>query len=230
MEFNATGARGKKCFRSRRNRVTLCEMEMEGRILPVVVKEYPDAGAAQREYSLLRRLGGLNINVPYIYGVHENVLYMQYIEGTLLTDIIDNVSSYSSKLIAELAAWFYSFHRATVREDGLVMLKDDANLRNFIFFDNAFFALDFETEVFGRPEQDIAECCAYILSNDPPFTTEKFEVVNRFTGCYCKLDNTAEKGVIKEEIEKSLKTIAGHRKQQQEDILNSLPLVDRFVG
>lgn len=229
MEF-ATGAQEKKCFHSRRNRVTLCEMEMENRIMPVVVKEYPDAVAAQREYSLLRRLGGLDLNVPAVYGMCGKVLYMQYIEGTLLTHIIDDASSYPAAWIAGLAAWFYRFHRANLREDGSVMLKDDANLRNFIFINNAFYTLDFEAEVFGRPERDIAECCSYILSNDPPFTAEKFEVVNKLIDCYCQIDNTAIKGAFKEEIKNSLKVIAWHRKRQEAEIINSMPLVDRLIG
>lgn len=219
-----------KLFHSKRNRVTLKEMERDNRVLPVVVKEYPNADAAQREYRLLRRLSSLSINVPSIYEVCGNVLYLQYIEGTLLTNIIDDVSSYPPGWIAALAGWFYKFHQANTRENGSVLLKDDANLKNFIFFENTFYALDFESEVYGRPEQDIAECCAYILSNDPSFTTEKFQVVNKFIGCYCKLDNTADKGALKEEIKIFLKSIAGYRKQQEDNILGSLPLVDFLVG
>ncbi len=224
-----TGAPEIKRFHSRRNRVTLNGMVWDKRILPVVVKEYPDAYAALREYRLLRRLGSLHVNVPSVYGVHENVLYMQYIEGALLTHIIDAVSSYSPRWIAGLAEWFYGFHKANMQTNGAVMLKDDANLRNFIFYQDDFYALDFEAEIFGRPEQDIAECCAYILSNNPPFTTEKFDVINKFIDCYCKLDNTADKRVVKEEVKKSLKNIAGFRKRQEGYILGSLPLVDRMV-
>jgi tRNA A-37 threonylcarbamoyl transferase component Bud32 len=230
MKANTPGAREIKCFHSRRNRVSLNEMESNGCVLPVVVKKYPDMEAASREYRLLKELSSLGINVPTAYGMHGNVLYLQYIEGTLLTHIIDDVSSFPARWIAGLAGWFYKFHRANSREDGSVMLKDDANLRNFIFYENsAFYALDFEAEVFGRPERDISECCAYILSNNPPFTTEKFAVVNKFIDCYCKLDDTAHKGAVKEEIKKSLKTIAGYRQQQEDDILASLPLVDCLV-
>ncbi|MBP7332119.1 MAG: hypothetical protein KBA08_07405 [Firmicutes bacterium] len=223
------GAPEIKHFHSRRNRVTLNEMVWDRRILPVVVKEYPDAYAALREYRLLRRLSSLYVNVPSVYGVHENVLYMQYIEGTLLTHIIDAVSSYSPRWIARLAEWFYGFHKANMQANGAVMLKDDANLRNFIFYQDDFYALDFEAEIFGRPEQDIAECCAYILSNNPPFTREKFDVINKFIDCYCKLDNTVDKRVFKEEVKKSLKNIAGFRKRQEGYILDSLPLVDRMA-
>lgn len=229
MKANTPGAQEIRCFHSRRNRVSLNEIESDGRILPVVVKEYQSADAAQGEYRLLKRLGSLDINVPSVYGIHENVLYMHYIDGTLLTNIIDDVSSYPSRWITGLAGWFYGFHKAGLQEDGSVMLKDDANLRNFILVEDTFYALDFEAEVFGRPEQDIAECCAYILSNSPSFTAEKFEVVNKFIDCYCKLDSSADKKVVKEEIKNTLQVIAGYRKQQRDHILNSLPLVERLV-
>jgi tRNA A-37 threonylcarbamoyl transferase component Bud32 len=229
MQADMAGAREIKCFRSRRNRVTLNEMERDNHILPVILKEYQDADAAQREYRLLRRLGNLNIKVPAIYGINENVIYLQYIGGALLTDIIDDVSSYPPGWIAALAGWFYELHRTGAREDGSVLLKDDVNLRNFIFFENNFYALDFEAEIYGRPEQDVAECCAYILSNDLSFTEEKFEVVNKFIDSYCRLDNTANKSVVRKEIKKSLKVLAGYRQQQEAEILDSLPLVDLMV-
>ena len=230
MDTDPSGAREIGRFRSKRNRVTLIDMEWDGFIIPVVMKEYPAAEAAERECCLLRRLDSLNINVPCVYKAQGNVLYLQYIKGILLTEIIDNVSAYPTAWIDGLAGWYYSLHRATIKENGAVMLKDDANLRNFIFLDNSFYAIDFEDEIYGRPEQDIAECCAYILSNDPSFTGGKFQVVNKFIDAYCRQDRAAHKEVVREDIKRSLKNIAGYRKQQSGDIINSLPLVDFFVS
>jgi tRNA A-37 threonylcarbamoyl transferase component Bud32 len=218
-----------KCFYSRRNRVTLNEMKWDKRILPVITKEYSGADAALREYRLLKHLERLNINVPLVYGADGKVLYLQYIEGVLLNNIIDDVTAHAPNWISELACWFYRFHKANLQINGSVLLKDDANLRNFIFFLNSFYALDFENEVFGRPEQDIAECCAYILSNAPGFNGEKFKVVNKLVDYYCHLDSTADKEVIKTEIKKNLKILAGRRKYQEAEIYNSLPLINLLL-
>lgn len=219
-----------KSFFSKRNHVTLNKMEWSGHNLPVIIKEFSEVDTAQREYCLLKLLHSLDINVPVVYGINKNIIYLQFIPGTLLTHIIDDVFAYPPDWISHLAEWFYRLHKADLRRNGSIMIKDDCNLRNFIYFDHAFYALDFEDEVYGRPEQDVAECSAYILSNDPSFTKEKFQVVSKFVEYYCQLNHTANRGVIVAEIKNVLKVLAGRRKQQQAYILNSMSLVDQLAA
>jgi len=201
-------------FYSKRNRVYLGEAEIHRQIMDTVVKEYPNDAAAEDEFQILYMLSKLNVRVPIPYGIIHNTVYMQYLPGILLTEIIDNLSLYSRDWIADLAGWYYRLHRATLQENGLVMLKDDNNLRNFIYYQGSFYGLDFEKCVYGFPEEDIGQCCAFILTNYPDFTAEKLEVVGELVDHYCSCNSAVSESMIKAEIHHALEVLAERRKNK----------------
>lgn len=200
-------------FYSKRNRVTLGEIEIHHQTIDAVAKEYSDETAAEREFETLYMLNKRHVRVPIPYAVIRNTLYIQYLPGVLLTEIIDNLTLYPPGWIPELACWFYQLHRATQRENGLVLLKEDNNLRNFIYYQNSFYGLDFEQCVYGLPQQDIGQCCAFILSNYPDFTVEKFTVTGELIHYYCNYNRSVNESMIQVEIDQALEVIAERRKK-----------------
>ena len=52
-------------------------------------------------------------------------------------------------------------------------------MRNFIYYKNQIYGLDFEEKSFGDPRQDLSEICVFILDNqmnnpDKIFIVQKF--------------------------------------------------------
>lgn len=53
------------------------------------------------------------------------------------------------------------------------LLKNDSNLRNFIFSNQQIYGLDFEEMSYGDPMADIGDICFFLLTNSPSFTEAK---------------------------------------------------------
>ena len=81
-----------------------------------------------------------------------------------------------------LGQWFTNFHVFFKTTDRF-RIRGDSILRNFILTDRIW-GVDFEESRTGRPEEDIATMCASILSTDPMFTPEKFELSKIFIKSY----------------------------------------------
>ena len=129
----------------------------------------------------------------------NNVLILGYIQGTNLADALtDTLRTHQEKrhLISILAQWLATFHDAFKTQDSF-RLRGDPSLRNFILKDDTtIWGVDFEESHAGNPVDDAAGLCASILTTDPMFTTEKYDLARHLLASYRSLvswpvDNTS---------------------------------------
>ena len=131
----------------------------------------------------------LKIKIPDIYELDNlnNVIIMNYINGKNLCDIINDQNEnlkIKSKIIIELASWFKKFHSFYSENDNYY-IRGDSILRNFIFKDGIW-GLDFEEFRKGDVKNDIADLCSSILTTDPKYTDEKYELCRLFIENYSR--------------------------------------------
>ncbi len=138
------------------------------------------------EYNILQK-GSSKLGIPPVYKMDEknNVLLMGYIIGENLCDIVNDektTKSEKERLMVLLAEWFADFHKyfKTAAE---FRIRGDSTLRNFVLSDRIW-GVDFEESRTGKPIEDIASMCSSILSTDPMFTSEKFQLCQKFIESY----------------------------------------------
>jgi tRNA A-37 threonylcarbamoyl transferase component Bud32 len=155
---------------------------------PRVLKWYPPGlkRNMETEYSVLKK-GLSKINIPTVFekDVDNNVLVTGYIIGNNLCDVInDENTSFDDKekSVERLAEWFISFHDFFKTKDSF-LIRGDSTLRNFILTDRIW-GVDFEESREGKPVEDIACMCSSILTTDPMFTKEKFQLCTTFITSY----------------------------------------------
>lgn len=141
------------------------------------------------EYDVLKK-GSSKLNIPSIYKMDEtnNVLITSYITGENLCDIINSEKTTvneKNRLMILLAEWFFEFHNYFKTEEQF-QIRGDPTLRNFILTDRIY-GVDFEESRMGKVVEDIAGMCSSILSTDPMFTPEKFQLCKIFIDSYMKL-------------------------------------------
>lgn len=210
---------GPKTFYSKRNRVWRTRLVWNGQEIDAVAKKYLEPSGTRREYEILQSLTDLGVAVPLPLCVQQDTLYMEYLPGIILTDLLDRGGVTGQEWIRELARWFYVLHDSTRQGNGVVMLKDDNNPRNFILYRGVFYGLDFEIERYGQAEQDIGSCSAFMLSNSPAFSEEKVCIVKQFIQCYMQYNQTISNISIEKEIQNALYELAKRRPNQKEEIL-----------
>jgi tRNA A-37 threonylcarbamoyl transferase component Bud32 len=143
----------------------------------------------KREYNILKK-GSSKLNIPTVHELDEknNVLITSYIIGNNLCDLINDEKTTineKQRLMILLADWFVKFHNHFKSNDQFI-IRGDSSLRNFIFTDRIW-GVDFEESRPGKPVEDLANMCASILTTDPMFTSEKFQL------CKLLLESYTEK-------------------------------------
>ena len=173
-------------FKSKKNTVAYVIFDRKPRIL----KWFAPGFARQMdvEYSMLMK-GSSSVNMPTLYekDSDNNVLLMNYILGENLCDVINGektVFSENQRIMVLLADWFARFHGSFKTADEFY-IRGDSVLRNFILAD-CIWGVDFEESRVGKPVEDIAGICSSILSTDPMFTSEKFQLCKTFILAYTK--------------------------------------------
>jgi len=141
------------------------------------------------EHDVLKK-GSSKLNIPSVYEIDEknNVLVMNYITGENLCDLINDkktTKNEKKRLMILLAEWFFKFHNH-FKTDEQFRIRGDPTLRNFILTDRIW-GVDFEESRLGKTIEDIAGMCASILTIDPMFTSEKFQLCEIFLNSYTKL-------------------------------------------
>ena len=173
-----------KRFTSKKN--TVCYVILNGK--PRVLKWYAPGFKKnmETEYEILSNGSSkLNMPTPLENDEKNNVIAMSYIIGENLCDIINDektTMSEKQRLMHLLAEWFSKFHVFFKKKDK-VRIRGDSILRNFILTDRVW-GVDFEESRYGKPIEDIAGMCASILSTDPMFTDEKFQLCRIFIDSY----------------------------------------------
>lgn len=216
-------------FFSRRNKVYMKNVKVDGELLSIVIKEHPNEKKAEEEVNILKYLYEKQVKVPLCYGRFENKVCTKYLAGILLNQLVDNGNKYGYNWINELAKWYAAFHGTTLNDEGKALLKLDNNLRNFMLYEDVIYSFDFEGPVYGFPAQDIGECCAYILTNTPAFTEEKYYIIRNLIIKYMELSKLNIFDEIKYEIEHNLHKICQYRPKQQDEILAHLPQIQLFA-
>ncbi len=173
-----------KQFHSKKNTVAYVTIKDKPRVLKWFVPGLKQQ--MKTEVATLKKAAS-ELQVPHIYNVDEqqNVITMSYVMGENLCDILhDKTTTLSEKqrVIIILAEWFAQFHRHFKTVDGFY-IRGDPTLRNFILADRVW-GVDFEESRKGKPVEDIAGCCASLLTTDPMFTAEKFQLCKRFIRAY----------------------------------------------
>lgn len=176
-----------KRFESKKNTVGYVVYNGQPRILKWYVP-----GLKQNmnlEYSILKKgFSDLTMPSPLEKDAENNVLVMSYIMGENVCDIVNDhrtVSEEKQKVVHLLANWFVNFHSFFKSEDGF-RLRGDASLKNFILSRGRIWGVDFEESRIGRPSEDLATLCVSLLSTDPMFTDEKFQLCQTFLDSYRK--------------------------------------------
>lgn len=174
-------------FKSKKNIVAYVILNNKPRVLKWFV---PGLKRQMKiEYDIIKK-GSSKLNIPIIHEIDEknNVLIMNYIIGENLCDIINNKKvtiSEKQRLIILLAQWFFDFHNHFKTKEKF-LIHGDPTLRNFIFTDRIW-GLDFEETRIGKPVEDIAGMCASILTTEPMFNSEKFQLCKKFYEKYLNL-------------------------------------------
>jgi tRNA A-37 threonylcarbamoyl transferase component Bud32 len=176
-----------KRFESKKNTVAYVVSNGQPRLLKWFVP-----GLKQNmniEYSVLKKgFSDLSIPSPLEEDTENNVLVMSYIIGENICDIVnDSQRSFEEKkkVVHLLASWFVRFHTFFKSEDGF-RIRGDATLRNFILSRGKIWGVDFEESRLGKPSEDLATLCASLLSTEPMFSDEKFQLCQTFLDAYRK--------------------------------------------
>lgn len=187
-----------KKFFSRKNTVAYVIYDNKPRILKWFAPGFKRQ--MDKEFEVLNK-GFSKINMPRVYekDTLNNVIIMNYIPGKNLCDIInDENENFESKkqIIIQLASWFNKFHNY-FKTDENNYIRGDSILRNFIFTDKVW-GLDFEEFRIGNIEEDIAFLCTSILTTNPEYTNEKYQLCRLFIESYSKNLLINYKGFMKE--------------------------------
>jgi tRNA A-37 threonylcarbamoyl transferase component Bud32 len=174
-------------FESKKNTVAYVVLNGQPRVLKWFVpglKQNMDI-----EYSVLKKgFSDLSIPSPLEKDSDDNVLVMSYIMGENVCDNINKsgtVFEEKQKVVQLLADWFVRFHSFFKSEDGY-RLRGDATINNFILSRGRIWGVDFEESRIGKPGEDLATLCVSLLSTDPMFTDEKFQLCQMFLDAYRK--------------------------------------------
>lgn len=174
-------------LKGKKNTVAYVTLKEKPRVLKWFVPGFKRQ--MRTEYEVLKK-GSSKLNIPAVHEMDEknNVLILGYIIGENLCDVInekETTTSEKQRLMVLLAEWFVKFHNHFKTEDQF-RIRGDPSLRNFILTDRIW-GVDFEESRIGKPVEDIAGMCASILTTNPMFTDEKFQLCETFIENYSKL-------------------------------------------
>ncbi len=171
-------------FFSRRNRVYKAKIPgMENEAF-TVIKDFISKEDCARELNALITLNNSGSPVPRLLYHRDKRLYMQYIDGECMVDIIRQSPDEKIMLLGNCLESLYNGLKAGY--PGKSMILGDMNLRNFIFSSrkNRIYRVDLESVKEGCIERDIGELCAFCMSYDPAFTRDKTELAHGIFRCY----------------------------------------------
>jgi tRNA A-37 threonylcarbamoyl transferase component Bud32 len=179
------GVRVQKRFESKKNTVAYVLVDDQPRILKWYVpglKQNMDT-----EFSVLKKgFSTLAIPSPFEKDTENNVLVMSYILGENICDVINNTRlnlEEKKTTVHLLADWFARFHTFFKTEENF-QIRGDATIRNFLLNRGRIWGVDFEESRKGTPSEDLATLCASLLSTEPMFTDEKFQLCQTFLDAY----------------------------------------------
>lgn len=203
-------------FKSKKNEVYRSNIIYNSLSIDCVVKKYKRDIDMRNEVYWLKNLKENGMAVPFIYKKMDKEIIIEYINGDLLLDVIEeyeviNNSRYE-ELIIKIIDWFEMFYKVTYMVKGDKYIVYDVNLRNFICGDK-FYGIDLEECRKGDYEEDIGRMCAFILTYDPIFTQWKEEFVKELRARFVERFNLNDI-LVEKNIQKELKAIVYRRKSK----------------
>lgn len=168
---------------SKRNKVYTVRIQKSDSDMLAVMKIYSGIRKEEkctREYENLLFLQSHALDVPRVIHREADRLFLQYIPGSTVGELVDSLDT--GPWIEKLALWMTTLHK--IRNCQGAFLKSDCNLRNFIFYNNKIYGIDFEETSWGDPRTDLADICFFILTNVPSFTPEKKMIMRKFLSVY----------------------------------------------
>jgi len=171
-------------FPSKKNAVAYVTLKGKPRVLKWFAPGFKYQ--METEYSILKK-GSSKLRMPNVYerDDKDNVLILSYITGENLCDLVNDEKTTlgeKQRLMVLLGEWFAAFH-IHFKQGDQVVIRGDSILHNFLFTDRIW-GVDFEEARVGKPVEDIAGLCSSVLSTDPMFTSEKFELCTMFVESY----------------------------------------------
>lgn len=205
-------------FKSKKN--TVAYVIFNGK--PMIIKRFVPGSKnnMENEYSILKKAHDLHVPSVFEKDEHNNILIMSYINGENLCEIINSETlefEEKRRILILLSQWFSDFHEKFKNYEKKLIHGDSA-LRNFIF-SKKIYGLDFEESRQGKNIEDIAELCASILSTNPMFEIEKFELCKIFIKSYTEKIQSELKGINNAIVYSLLKKIQW--RPDQENILRN---------
>lgn len=169
---------------SKRNQVYKVRLHESTDIKLAIMKKYSldNLKLLDTEYENMQMLQEHGILIPKIIHKSSDNLIMEYIQGDLVTDMVEKLDT--GDWIDGLALWMVNLHK--ISNEAGSLLKMDVNLRNFIYSNGKVYGLDFEEMDYGDPRTDLANICFFILTNKPSFTKGKHMIMRRFLKSYEK--------------------------------------------
>ncbi len=164
-------------FKSKKNLVML----QDG----VVIKEFKDIAALEREAAALIALKGAGLAVPALLSREEGRLFLEFIPGVTYEALVEEMDFEKAD---SLARWLGDYHRITNS------LRGDVNLRNFIWTKGGCVGVDFEGILQkGEGETDMGRIIAFAVSYSPAFTGGKLQCGSHFLSAFMQRGGQKDK-------------------------------------
>lgn len=199
---------------SKKGRVAVVSIETPERRLLAVSKDHISDTEAIAEENRLTALIRDGVRVPRPCGRIATTLYLEYIDGEVLVDVIERGWPRPEAWCGELGRWFRRLHET--RFPCGCRLKGDVNLRNFILDPRGeMWGLDFEESPVGDPAVDIGRIMAFILSTRPHFAPGRREMCLLLLDAYGPATRAGDPWV---ECRKELRAMADRRPAERDVI------------
>ncbi|MGB9936123.1 MAG: RIO1 family regulatory kinase/ATPase [Methanobacterium sp.] len=169
-----------KKFTSYRNEVYKIKLTSANNTSFAVMKIYSNASNCESEHKNLIKLKNNYIKVPNILGKYKNKLFLEYIEGNTINDLLQKQDM--GNWIEKFGELMSNIHK--IEDKKGKVLKEDCNLRNFLWNNNQIYGIDFEKTTYGDPKEDIGNICYFLLNNSPSWTDQKKIIMLRFLRAY----------------------------------------------
>ncbi len=201
----------------------------------------------EKEAFTLTMLKNKGVAVPQIYFKGNDFLFIEYLGGKTLLDVITDQESILQKepdfkkqsnkvidnIIGKVCSCLKSYYSETKKATGKSIITGDMNLRNFILKNTScgdeLYRIDFEDHRIGITEEDLGSFCAFILSYYPALTEWKVELAGKFIISF-KQNFCIDINNMKKEIEKSLSELYLRRGDKYPDDLITSIINNLFPG
>jgi tRNA A-37 threonylcarbamoyl transferase component Bud32 len=163
-------------FYSKKNHVEL--------INDIVVKTFLSEIDFRRELSVYQQLGqSYCMKIPEIINVDEEKykITIEYLEGPTVLELLEILEvnfqiDQAVKILLATLTWLDAFYLVFEGND---QVMGDVNLRNFIWFDNMVFGIDFESSCTGNITFEKVDLLARYLLYDPIESNFKIKVLEK---------------------------------------------------